>query len=316
MRARLGRLIRDLIAFMWLAIKRELRDLLSLWLVPGLAAVLPWRWCLRLYWRLAASPLLMREEVAGSRGGREMLGLPRHDEQFDRRFRFGFLLEHADVFRALGRGWRGLAATMPLQGSMAADRNGGLCYFFNFNQGLPALATLRAAGFQVHLVYRSLESRPPGVGLARYAYMRLRLHMVAVVCGNRGIGTGGARERIAQTIAAGGLVCVAADTPPRPNTGLVSVRFPGERQAWWRSGILKLALQTEGPRRCFDVRLDWNTRQRALELIDLPDSQDLGALVGILNDRFLSALERQPELWFYWPAPQGFFLFPEGARLD
>ena len=64
------------------------------------------------------------------------------------------------------------------------------------------------------------------------------------------------------------------------------------------------------------MRLDWNTRQRALELIDLPDSQDLGALVDILNDRFLSALERQPELWFYWPAPQGFFLFPEGARLD
>lgn len=301
---------------MWLAIKRELRDLLSLWLVPGLAAILPWHWCLRLYWRLAASPLLMREEVAGSRGGREMLGLPRDDDRFDRRFRFGFLLEHADVFRALGRGWRGLAATMPLSHPPAADRSGGLCYFFNFNQGLPALATLRAAGLQVHLVYRSLDSRPAGVGLARYAYMRLRLHMVAVVCGNRGIGTGGARERIARTIDEGGLVCVAADTPPRPNTGLVRVRFPGEREAWWRSGILKLALQLPGPRRCFSVHLDWETRQRKLELIELPQSEDLGELVTLLNDEFLSALERQPELWFYWPGPQGFFVFPEGARLD
>lgn len=301
---------------MWLAIKRELRDLLSLWLVPGLAAVLPWHWCLRLYWQLAANPLLMREEVAGSRSGRELLGFSGDDKQFDRRFRFGFLLEHADVYRALGRGWRGLAATMPLRGDIDADRSGGLCYFFNFNQGLPALATLRAAGFDVHLVYRSLQSRPAGVGWLRYAYMRLRLRLVAAVCGNQGIGTGGARERITQTIANGGLVCVAADTPPRAHTGLVSIRFPDERQAWWRSGILKLATQLQGPRRCFNVHLDWETRQRSLQLITLPKSAELGELVTTLNQEFLTTLARQPELWFYWPAPQGFFLFPEGARLD
>lgn len=301
---------------MWLAIKRELRDLLSLWLVPGLAALLPWHWCVRLYWQLAGSRLLMREEVAGSRGGRQMLGLRPDDPEFDRRFRFGFLLEHADVYRALGRGWRGLARTMPLQRHDGDAAIGGLCFFFNFNQGLPALAALREAGYQVHLVYRSLSARPEGVGYLRYAYMRLRLHMVAVVCGNRGIGTGGARERIAATIANGGLVCVAADTPPRPGTGLVQVRFPGDRQAWWRSGVLKLALQLPGPRRCFSVHLDWTTRQRSLNLVLLPSSQRLDELVATLNDEFLASLSQQPELWFYWPGPQGFFQFPDGARLD
>jgi phosphatidylinositol dimannoside acyltransferase len=301
---------------MWLAIKRELRDLLSLWLAPGLAAILPWHWCLSIYWRLSASTLLMREEVAGSRGGRQMLGLDGNDTEFDRRFRFGFLLEHADVFRTFARGWRGLAATMPMRPDGATDVGGGLCFFFNFNQGLPALATLRAAGFNVHLVYRSLDQRPAGVGWFRYGYMRLRLRMVAAVCGNQGIGTGGARERIASAIAAGALVCVAADTPPRPNTGLVPVRFPGGRDAWWRSGVLKLALQLPGPIRCFNVHLDWSTRRRTLQLMVLPDSPRLEELVWTLNEEFLGSLERQPELWFYWPGPQGFFLFPEGARLE
>lgn len=300
----------------WLAIKRELRDLLSLWLVPGLAAVLPWQWCLRLYWWLASSRLLMREEVAGSRGGRQFLGLPPSDDLFDRRFRFGFLLEHADVFRVLGRGWKGLARTTPMHSETDIEAGGGLCFFFNFNQGLPALATLRLAGFEVFLVYRSLKERPAGIGYLRYAYMRLRLHTVAVVCGNQGIGTGGARERIAQTIAAGGLVCVAADTPPRAGTGLVPVRFPGGREAWWRSGVLKLALHLPGPRRCFTVQLDWERRQRTLELTTLPASQSLSELVETLNQEFLMTLERQAELWFYWPGPQGFFQFPEGARLD
>lgn len=298
------------------SVKREARDLLSLWLVPGLAAFLPWHWCIRIFARLAHSSLLMREEVGGSRGGRATLELDPADPLFDRRFRFGFLLEHADAFRAFGRGWRGLARTMPLHPPATPEWLSGICFFFNFNQGLAALASLRAAGFNVHLVYRSLQARPEGVGWVRYAYMRFRLKMVASVCGNDGISTGGARARIAQTIAEGGLVCVAADTPPRPATGLVPILFPGDREAWWRSGVLKLALEVPGPKRCFDVFLDWNSGQRHLRLVELESAQTLGGLVSDLNELFLGTFKRQSELWFYWPAPQGFLLFPVGARLE
>jgi len=258
----------------------------------------------------------MREEVGGSRGGREMLGLAADDVGFDRRFRFGFLLEHADAFRALGRGWRGLARTMPHTRATEIETAAGLCFFFNFNQGLAALASLRAAGHQPYLVYRSLSERPLGVGWTRYLYMRFRLRMVAAVCGNPGIGTGGARARIAETIAAGGLVCVAADTPPRAGTGLVPIVFPGEREGWWRSGVLKLALELHGPKRCFDVHMDWVSGQRHLHLIELAHTESLGSLVEALNRLFLDAFERQRELWFYWPAPHGFLVFPPGARLE
>jgi hypothetical protein len=297
-------------------IKRELRDLLSLWLVPGLAALLPWRWCVAIYWQLARWPRLMGEEVGGSRGGRATMGLDPDDAEFDRRFRFGFLLEHADAFRALARGWRGLAATMPVQLRDHEHAGPGLCYFFNFNQGLPALASLRAAGFDVYLVYRSLQQRPEGVGWLRYGYMRLRLRMVAKVCGNTGIGTGGARERIAATMATGGLVCVAADTPPRAGTGLVAVDLPGGRRGWWRSGILKLGLELGGPLRCFTVDLDWSTRERRLLVRTLEASDDLAALTRQLSARFVEQWQREPALWFYWPVPQAFLICPPDARID
>lgn len=298
------------------AIKRELRDLLALWLLPGLALLLPWRFCVRLYWWVSASPLVLREEVGGSRGGRQAMGLDPFDRAFDRRFRFGFLLEHADMFRALGWGWRGLARTMPLSADSDPSTGGGLCFFFNFNQGLPALASLRAAGHQVHLVYRRLDGRPPGVGWLRYAYMRLRLRMVARVCGNPGIGTGGARQRIAETIAAGGLVCVAADTPPRAGTGLVAVQLPHQRRGYWRSGILKLALELPPPLRCFDIELDWGSGMRQLRVQRLQPGGGLEALVAELNRRFLDDCSRLSELWFYWPAPQCFFERPQDSRLD
>lgn len=297
-------------------IKRELRDLLSLWLVPGLAALLPWHWCTAIYWQLARWPRLLGEEVGGSRGGRATMGLDPHDAEFDRRFRFGFLLEHADAFRALARGWRGLAATMPIQSTGVEQSGAGLCYFFNFNQGLPALASLRAAGFEVYLVYRSLAHRPDGVGWLRYGYMRLRLKMVAKVCGNNGIGTGGARERIASTIAAGGLVCVAADTPPRAGTGLVEVDLPGGRQGWWRSGILKLGLELPGPLRCFTVDLDWATRERRLLLRTLQPCEELACLAAQLSALFCEQWQREPALWFYWPVPQAFLIRPPDTRID
>lgn len=296
--------------------KRELRDLLSLWLLPGLAAVLPWRVCVRIYWWFSASRLILREEVSGSRGGRQTLGLDAFDVDFDRRFRFGFLLEHADLFRALGWGWRGLARTMPLAPESDREACGGLCFFFNFNQGLPALASLRANGYPVYLVYRRLDGRPAGVGWLRYGYMRLRLRMVARVCGNSGIGTGGARARIAEVIAAGGLVCVAADTPPRSGTGLVSVAMPGGRVGYWRSGVLKLALESSAPLRCFDIDLCWRTGMRQLRLRRLEPPASIDALAADLNGRFLDLYGRLSELWFYWPAPQGFFELPAASRVE
>ncbi len=298
-------------------IKRELRDLVSLWLVPGIAAVLPWSWCVRIFARLAHSKLLMREEVGGSRGGRVTLGFDPDDPEFDWRFRFGFLLEHADVFRALGRGWKALARTMPLERNGETGMEPGLCFFFNFNQGLAALASLRAAGFRSDMVYRGLPARPPGFGWVRYAYMHFRIRMVTAVCGkDTGIATGGAHARIIQSVAAGRLVLVAADSPPRPGTGVTPVRYPGDRQAYWRSGVLKLALDLPGPKRCIEVKVDWKTGERCVQLYEIRSTQTLGGLVAEVNGLFLDAFARQPELWFYWPAPQGFLIIPPGARVD
>jgi hypothetical protein len=298
------------------AFTREIRDLLSLFLVPGLAAVMPWRWCVWIFWQLSRWPFLVREEVGGSRGGRMTLGFDPGDASFDRRFRMGFLLEYADTFRTLTFGWRGLARTMAISGDIDRPAGGALCFFFNFNQGLPALAHLRALGYDVYLVYRSLDRRPDGVGWVRYLSMRLRGAMVKKVCGNSGIGTGGARERIAQTVREGGLPCVAADTPPRSGTGIIEVAFPGDRRAWWRSGILKLALDLDCPLLCFTVDVDWVTRERRVVLTRLPPGQDLNALAGSLSARFIEQWVREPALWFYWPAPQGFLERPEGARAE
>mgnify|MGYP001006485533 FL=1 len=38
------------------ALRVQARDLLELWLLPGLAALLPWRWCFALYRRQARWP--------------------------------------------------------------------------------------------------------------------------------------------------------------------------------------------------------------------------------------------------------------------
>jgi hypothetical protein len=290
--------------------------LLSLWLIPGVALIVPWRFCLRWFRFWSASPWVLREEVASARAGRQSLGLAT-DDGFWQRFRFGFLIEAGDAFRAWGRGWRALAKAIdgPDVYPMVST-HGGLCLFFNFNQGLPALAKVRAAGFDVQLVHQSLPTRPRGCGYARFAYLQLRLAMVAKVTANQGIATGGARAQIVAAIDSGRMVFVAADTPPRAGRGLVEIQFPGQRTAYWRSGILKLAHGLERPLACFTVTVDWSTGRRQLDFGPLPAKLDMRQLTELLNRRFLASLEAQPELWFYWPAPHVFLERPADSRID
>lgn len=94
------------------------------------------------------------------------------------------------------------------------------------------------------------------------------------------------------------------------------MRFPDGRQGWWRSGGPRLALELTGERYSVRVRIDWKARERSAQLRLLPPTEDLRELVTQLNLEFCENFAEQPELWFHWPGPQGFFQFPEGARPD
>ncbi len=297
---------------LWRVAKRETRDLFSLWLLPGVAIALPWPWCLRWFRWWSTSRWVAREEVASTRNS-DHLGFE-FDYRFWRNFRFAFLMEAGDTFRACGRGWRALAET--IEAAPIDDTRGGLWFFFYFNQGLPALAYARTQGLSPQFVHQWLEKRPIGCGFARYWYLLLRLYAVAKVTGNTGIATGGARAQILNAIAAGRTIIVAADSPPRAGRGLVEIRFPGERVAYWRSGILKLAQSLDAPVAGFTVAIDWNTGRRRLDLVTLPGGLDLRQLTDHLNAQFLSALREQPEQWFYWPGSRAFLVRPEDTRID
>ena len=81
---------------------RELQSALERVLLPGLAAVLPWPWCARLYWQLARAGFLYRGDVdAGWEQARRYLAA---DPQWKRRARFHLLVDNADFFLSRCRG--------------------------------------------------------------------------------------------------------------------------------------------------------------------------------------------------------------------
>lgn len=301
-----------MLARLWRIAKREARDFFSLWFIPGVAIALPWHVCLRWYRWWASSDWIAREEVSSTRNS-DHLGFD-FDARFWRNFRFAFLMEAGDTFRACGRGWRALAQT--IEGPPIDIKGGGLWFFFYFNQGLPALAHARAEGLSPQFVHQWLDQRPIGCGFWRYWYLLLRLKMVAKVTGNQGIPTGGARPHIVAAMDAGRTIIVAADSPPRAGRGLVEIRFPGNRPAYWRSGIIKLAQSIDRPVASFTVAIDWDTGRRRLDLNRIPSGLDVRQLTDRLNAQFLSALEAQPEQWFYWPGSRAFLVRPEDTRID
>ena len=126
------------------ALRVQGRDLLQLWLLPGLAAVLPWRWCFALYRRLARWPWLYRAEVEAALAGAQLRGwlAPAEAARWATERRLVSLVDHADFFlsRTRGDGW--LRRHVEVRGQWPAHLARGT--LVRFSLGLESVADLQA----------------------------------------------------------------------------------------------------------------------------------------------------------------------------
>ena len=77
-------------------LRHEARDLLELVLLPGLAAVLPWRWCFGLFKWIARKPFLYREAVGRALAEARERGWAGDEGDWLARRRLVTLIDHAD----------------------------------------------------------------------------------------------------------------------------------------------------------------------------------------------------------------------------
>ncbi|MEO7549051.1 MAG: hypothetical protein ABIT82_11545, partial [Ramlibacter sp.] len=91
----------------WGRLRREARDLFEIALVPGLAAILPWPLCYRLFQRISRYDLLYRHECHAALEHARARGWVRGDPaQWLADCRLITLIDNADFFLSRFRGDR------------------------------------------------------------------------------------------------------------------------------------------------------------------------------------------------------------------
>ncbi|SFN52872.1 hypothetical protein [Dokdonella immobilis] len=291
-------------------LKRNGADLINLFVLPILIALLPWRIgfaVLRFMARhdrshnaaieqawLAAAPHCPGEDAANWKW----------------RFRLLRLLERVDTWLVFLRSSRWWARHIDRDGEWPRERGPFVMLTYHWGGGQWIWRQLQEQGMPAHFIARRAHANDLGAGRVALWYARVREWGITRH-GNRDIiFTGGSRRRIDEVMGAGGSVVGMMDLPPAAHQKTIEqplldgvVRIP--------LGLANLAAEVAASVLLFHCSFDIGTGRRKLKLLTLPagcPAEEIGRQYLAELDR---CLRRESAFWQLWPtAPLMFVAMP------
>lgn len=275
-------------------IRHQVTDTVTAVLAPLCAALLPARVSKSLLWRLAGWSWLFAEH--------------RSNVEWSERHCFGGatnLLQHwawTTLMDAMET-WRialGLAPRLDIEGQWPSEP-GFVAAGIHFGSGIGALWHLRESGLSPRLVYRPVaRGEMPGRPVL-YLWARLRVHLMHRLCPAGAISTGGASQKIHDTLReASSTLMLVLDTPGTPDSrwqlDIVDCRVG------LRTGGLKLVEQHNPPITFFHGRFDRHSGRTQVTLQQLEETSTHAAgLMKVMQE----AIAEDPCQWALWHCIRG-----------
>jgi hypothetical protein len=284
--------------------RAAVRTFVELFLLPGMAAVLPWPWCFRLFRRAAASPRLYPEVDWMLRCARE-IGMAQDAGAWRSALRMTRIFSFADLYLSMFRSDRWMRKYVDVSGQW--PEGAFLAVTYHWGAGMWALRHLKSLGKRSSFLSIRFDRSTFHGSPLRYWYALLRTRETARAGGGVDtIFTGGSAERIAA--AHRDDVCVTAllDVPPKPDQASVPVLLFG-RPAHLRRGLARVAIDEKIPVVMFSMHLDRATGRLKLRIDGpLPAANEAELMQAMAAD-FSSTLDRDPESWHGWGEVQYYF---------
>lgn len=293
------------------ALRVQARDLLELWLLPGLAAVLPWRWCFSMFRQLARWPWLYRAEVEAAVQGARQRGwlteaeLPRWTTER----RLVTLVDHADCFLSRTRGTSWLRRHVTVHGSWPAAGHAAVLCTFHWGAGTWALRHARQAGMQAHKLVAGLDTPAYRGRPVMLRYARTRLAMVRHALGWPTLDTSAPLRALLDSLDRGHQVLAVMDVPADAVSASCEVELLGEKALMPR-GLLRLAVQRELPVVMFMCGIELDSGRRWIEIRQLAPHDTVPALAADLFANLDAAIRAHPVQWHFWTQAPRFWRSP------
>jgi len=288
-------------------LRNEARDLLELVLVPGLAALLPWKACFILFRWLCRYDWLYRDSCREALAQASQRGWVRGDSaMWLRHRRLVTLVDHADYYLARTRADRWMVHHLSVAGQWPdASRSAILCTF-HWGAGMWALRHAAASGLRASALIAG-HTREAFAGRAvRYHYYGARIRAVAAALGHEPIEVSRSPRQILQALRGGGQIIAAVDVPSDQVVASESIDFIGQRARVPR-GLLRLAVESGISVTVFLTGIRMTDGQRILRIHRLGVRNDVEALMTEVFGYLERAIEEDGAAWHFWEVAPRFF---------
>jgi phosphatidylinositol dimannoside acyltransferase len=287
-------------------LRRELRDLVEVVLVPALAAVLPWPLAFALFRRLAQWRRLYWAPGQRALDEAQKRGWVAQPGDWLRDRKLTTIVDHADHYLARTRSDRWMDRYLDVDGQWPAPGQAGIALTFHWGAGMWGLRSAARTGLKLH----PLVAAPEGAHLAgrtvmqRYVGARngsvasaLKCPVIDVSAGMRGAVR--ALQNNEQLLA---VVDVPADqvaaSQPVQILGLPA-RLP--------TGLLRLAVERKIPVFVYVTGIHMQSGRRFLRIRQLGVPSGVDALVATLSGELDQLIRECPPAWHFWSEAERFF---------
>lgn len=287
--------------------KQELRDATEFVLLPGMAAVLPWRWCWPLFQRISHWPWLYGAQCREALAQAQQRGCVQDAAAWIAAHRLTVLLDHADhyLMRTRSREW--MLRQVDVHGQWPQAGGAQLLWTFHWGMGMCALQHLRAHGMQARMVLAAPQG-PDFAGRAIFArYVRARMRSVELVLGGPIIFVPGGMQGIRDTLSANQQVLVVMDVP-QDQVGFTGVTTLLDQPVSVPAVLPHMAVKQQLPVTVFYAGLDARTGRRTLHIDALGVAQDAQVLIDRAFSHFDRLLRTAPQGWHLWGQALRFFV--------
>ena len=291
-------------------VRTELRDALELVLLPGLAAILPWRWCFFVFRRLARMRWLYRapcEEALVQARARGWAGADEAHWLWVRRL--VTLVDHADHYLCLWRSDAWMQRHLKVEGAWPSFEQGILLLTFHWGAGFWGLRHAAAQGLRPHALVASLESKAFQGRTVMSWYARSRNANVARTLGSPTIDVARQLKKVLRALHDKHALLGVVDVPADEAKASMTIDLLG-MQACVPRGLLRLAVDQQVPTVLYITGLDTRNGQRFLRIQPLNSYTSVEALAARVFGELAQLIIEDPAAWHFWGIAERFFRVP------
>lgn len=285
----------------------ECRDLLELVLLPGLAAVLPWRVCFWVFQRVARWHWLYAEASNSALQQARERGWSGEDEKHWLWVRkLVTLVDHADHYLGLTRSNNWMKHHLSVEGQWLPAGQAAVLCTFHWGAGLWGLRHAAASGMQAHALVAPVNANNFLGRSVLHAYVRSRVKHVATTLRSPTLDVSASLRPALRALRKLEPIMAAVDVPSDQVSTSTTVSLLG-MQASVPRALFRLAAESRIPVQVYVTGLDTQTGDRFLRIKTLGIYSDTDQLiVSVFHELELILAEEAPA-WHFWNVSERFF---------